>query len=129
VVSAPLLPDFPAKPARCRQDGVAGFGTRALLLPWLGVLASRDNRLRPTFHDPFVTTFGVVGTIAADAGDDLIGGNLVEQARQHGRIAGSVVGDFDSPNFQRGRVNAKVDLAPLATIVGTMLFGLPLAFA
>jgi len=56
-------------------------------------------------------------------------GNLVEQTRQYRRIAGAVVGHFNGPDFQRGRVNAKVDLAPLATIVGSMLHGLPLAFA
>jgi hypothetical protein len=78
VVGAPLLPDFPAKPVRGRQESVAGCGPRALSLSWLGVLASRDNRLRSTFRNRFVTAFGVEGTIAADAGDDLIGGNLVE---------------------------------------------------
>jgi hypothetical protein len=81
VIAAPLLPDFPAKPARSCQDSVTSFGARKLVLPWLGVLANGDNRLRPNLRNRFVTTFGVVGTIAADAGDDLTGGNLVEQAR------------------------------------------------
>jgi hypothetical protein len=76
-----------------------------------------------------VTAFGVVGTIAVATGDDLIGANLVEQARQHRRTTGSVVGYFNGPDFQRVRVNAKVDLAPLATVVGPMSFGLPLTFA
>lgn len=58
-----------------------------------------------------MTAFGVVGSIAADAGDDLIGWNLVEQAWQHRRITFSVVGNFDSPDFQCDRINAKVDLA------------------
>lgn len=35
----------------------------------------------------------------------------------------------DGPDFQRGRVNAKMDLAPLTTLVGSMLLCLPLAFA
>jgi len=51
----------------------------------------------------FVTAFGIAGTIDADVGDGLISGNLVEQTRQHRRIAGGVVGYFDSPDFQRGR--------------------------
>ena len=84
--------------------------------------------MRPKLRNCFVTAFGVEGTIAANTGNHLIGGNLVEEARQHRRITGRVVGYFDSPDFQCGRINAKVNLAPLATVVGPMLFGLPLAF-
>jgi hypothetical protein len=127
-IGASLLPDFPAKPARGRHDGVAGFGIRAMFFLRLGVLARRDNRLRPTLRNRFVTTFGVVFTIAADARNDLIGRNLVEQTRQRGRIAGSVVGYFDSPDFQCGRVNARVDFAPLAAVISPMLLSLLLAF-
>jgi hypothetical protein len=119
---------FPAKPARSCQNSVAGFGARTLVLPWPGVLASGDNRLRPKLRNRFVTAFGVVGTIAADAGNDLISGNLAEQARQHRRITGSIVDYFYRQDFQCGRINAKVDLAPLATVIGPMLFGLPLTF-
>ena len=129
MIAALLLPNFPAKPAGSCQDGVAGFDTRSLVLPWLGVLASRGDGLRPKLRNRFVTAFGVVGTIAADARDGLVSGNLVEQARQYWRIAGGVVCHFVGPDFQRGRVNAKVDLAPLATVVGAMLFSFPLAFA
>lgn len=80
VIGAPRLPDFLAKPARGRQDGVAGCVTRALVLSWLGVLASRTNHLRPTLRNRFVTACSVVGTIAADANasDGPINGNLVE---------------------------------------------------
>jgi hypothetical protein len=129
VIAAPLLPDFPAKPARSCQDSVAGFGARTLALPWFGVLASGDNRLRPTFRNRFVTAFGVVGTIAADARHGLASWNLLKQAWQYRRIAGGVVGHFNGPDFQRVRVNVKVDLALLATVIGPMFFGLPLAFA
>jgi len=129
VIAAPVFPDFPAKLARGRQDGVAGLGTRTLVLPWLGVFASGDNRLCPTLRNRFVTAFGVVSTIAADARDGLVSGNLVEQARQYWCIAGGIVCHFDGPDFQRSRVNSKVDLAPLATVVGPMLFSFPLAFA
>jgi hypothetical protein len=76
-----------------------------------------------------MTAFSVLGTIAADTYNGLVGGNLVEQAWQYRRIACGVVGHFNGPDFQRGRVNAKVDLTPLATVVGPMFFGLLLAFA
>ena len=128
VIAAPLISDFSTQQARGRQDGVAGYGARTMVLPWLGVLVSGDNRLRPKLRNRFVTAFGVVGTITVDAGDDLVGGNLVQQARPHRRITGSVVGYFDSPDFQCGRINCEVDLAPLATVVGPMLFGLTPAF-
>jgi len=115
MIPSPFLPDFPTKPARGRQNGIAGFCTGTLALPWLGVLASRDDRLCTALRNRFVTAFRVVGAVATDASDHLVGGNLVEQARQYRRVAGGVVGYLDGPDFQGGRVNAKVDLAPLAT--------------
>lgn len=81
MITAPLFPNLPAKPTRGRQDIVARFGARTLVLPWLGILASGDNRLRPTLRDRFVTPFGVIGTVAADARDTLVNGNLVELNR------------------------------------------------
>lgn len=129
MIPAPLFPDLPAKPAGGRQDGIARFGTGTLVLPWLGVLACRNECLRSALCNRFVAAFRVVGAVATDARDNLLGGYLVEQARQHWGIAGGIVGHLDRPDFQRGRVNAKVDLAPLATVVGTMLLRLPLAFA
>ena len=71
----------------------------------------------------------VIRAVATDARDGLVIVDLVQQARQHRRVPGGVVGHFDGPDFQRGRVNAQMDLAPLTTVVGTMLFGLPFAFA
>jgi hypothetical protein len=47
-------------------------------------------------------------------------------ASAHRRIAGGIVGYFDSRDFQRGNVNVAVDLAPLATILGSVLLGLSL---
>jgi hypothetical protein len=66
------------------------------MLPWLGSLASSDNRLRPSFHYCFVTNFDILGTIAAYADDDVIGMNLIEQAWQFRLIAGVVVSHFYS---------------------------------
>ena len=81
-----------------------------------------------TLRNSFMTAFGVVGTIAADARDGLVSGNLVEQAGQYRRVAGSVIGYLDGPDFQRGCINAQVDFAPLATVLSAVLLGLALAF-
>lgn len=102
---------------------------RRLFSPWLGgTLASNDNRLRATFHSRFVTSFGFVGTITADAGNDLIDGNPIEEVRRYRRIADSVVGYFDSPDFRYGRVNGKANLAPLVAIAVLCFLVLPLTF-
>ena len=54
---------------------------------------------------------GVEGAVGGDAGDLLIGRNLVEQLGQHGRIADIAYGELGRPDFQRLRVNSDVDLA------------------
>lgn len=77
-----FLPDFPAKRAHGRQNGIAGFRARMLVLSWLGVLARRDDRLRATLRNRFMTVLGFVDAVVADARDHLIDGNLVEQAWQ-----------------------------------------------
>jgi hypothetical protein len=100
---------------------------RRLFFPWVGgTLASNDNRLRATLHSRFVTAFSFVGTITADAGNDLIDGNPIEEVRRYRRIADSVVGYFDSSDFRYGRVNAKANLAPLVTIAVLCFLVLPL---
>jgi hypothetical protein len=45
-----------------------------------------------------VTALRVVGTVATDARDDFVFGNLVEKARQHGCVTGGVVGHLDGPD-------------------------------
>jgi len=76
-----------------------------------------------------VTAFRVVGAVTTHARDSLVIGNLVEQARQHRRVAGRIVGHLDGPDFQRSRIDAKMDLAPLTTVVGAVPLRLPFAFA
>lgn len=120
MIAAPLFPDLPAEPAHGCQDGIAGFGTRPPVFPWLGVFAGRDNRLRLALHNRFMTAFGVLGTINADASNGSVGGILAEQAPQYRRIASTIVSHFDRRYFQRRRVNPKVHLAPLSPEVGPM---------
>ena len=63
---------------------------------------------------------GVEGTISGDAGNLLIGWDLVDQLRQHGCVAHVAGGELGSPDFQRLLVKSDVDLAPDAP------FGTPL---
>jgi hypothetical protein len=83
----------------------------------------------PSLCIGLTTALRVIGAVATNARDDFVIGDLVERARQRWRVTGGVVCDLDGPNLQRGRVNVQVDLAPLATLVGTMLLGRPLTFA
>src|SRR4051812_14908154 len=117
MIAGPLLPYFSAKTTRGGQDGIAGFGTRTCILPWLGVLSSWNNGLRAALRNRLMTALGVVGAISMNARDVLLHGNLIDQARQHRCIAGGVVGHLDSPDFQRTGVNAQMNLSPLTAVV------------
>jgi hypothetical protein len=57
-----------------------------------------------------MAAFRVVSTIATDARDGFIVTDLLEQARQHRRIAGTVVGHFD------GRISNVVASIPRSTL-------------
>jgi hypothetical protein len=46
-----------------------------------------------------MTALCVIGAVATAARDVLFFGNLVEQARQHGRVAGGIVSHLDGPDF------------------------------
>jgi len=59
----------------------------------------------------------------------VVGANLVEQASQHLRVAGGVVGHFNSLDFQGRGINSKVHLTPLTAVVGTMFLRFPLPLA
>ena len=85
--------------------------------------------MRIALGNGLVTAFRVVGAIATYARYSLVIGNLVKQARQHRRVAGRIVGHFDGPDFQHSRIDAKMDLAPLATVVGAVFLRLSFAFA
>ena len=74
-----------------------------------------------------MTCLGVVGPVAAHAGNRLICGYLAEQFRQHGGITRGVVGDLDGPDVQCVGINGQVHLAPLAPIVRSMLVALAFA--
>lgn len=90
--------------------GIAGIKAGTLALLRFSILTSRDNCLCTAPRNGLVTALRVVGTITADARDGFAIGNLVEQAWQHRRIAGCVIGYFDSVDFERGRIDAKMAL-------------------
>jgi len=52
---------------------------------------------------------------------------LVQQLRQHRRIANSIVGDLDGPDLKCVGINAQMYLAPLPAVFGAVFLGLPLA--
>ena len=71
---------------------------------------------------------GVEGSIGGDAGDLLIGRDLVGQLWQHGCITDIAGGELGRPDFQRLLVNPNVDLAPDAPFGPAMLARIPLSF-
>lgn len=72
---------------------------------------------------------GVIGAIPADAGQGFVRRYLSQQVGQHGGISHAVVGHFDGPYLQGLRIDAQMHLAPLPTVLGTVLFALPFIFA
>lgn len=111
MIISPPLPDFSAETSCGIQDRIASIRVGAPILPRFGVLAGRDDRM---------------GTAPCDG---LALCNLVEQPWQHRRVAGCVIGHFDSPDFQCGRIEAKMGLAPLAAVLRAVLLCFPFAFA
>ena len=72
---------------------------------------------------------GVVGAIGRDAADLLVGRDLVEQFRQHGRVAYVAGGELDGPDLQGFLIDPDMDLAPDTALRATVLAGVPLPFA
>ena len=72
---------------------------------------------------------GVEGAVGGDAGDLLIGRDLVEQLGQHRCVAHVAGRELGSPDFQCLFVNSDVDLAPDAPFRAAVLACIPLPFA
>ncbi|KAA8603155.1 hypothetical protein AL036_22595, partial [Salipiger aestuarii] len=81
-------------------------------LPEFGILAGWDDGIGPAVGDGIVTLACIVGAVCGDAADLLIGRDLVEQLRQHGRIADVAAGELDGPDFQCFLVDPEMNLAP-----------------
>src|SRR5471030_2844879 len=128
MVTAPLLPYPTTEASHSMQYVIAGRSTRSMVLPGLTIFAGRNNGVCAASSDGIMAALGVVGAIPTDADDGFVHTNLVEQARQHWRITGRVVRDLNGANFQGRRINAKVHLAPLTAVVGTMFLRFPFTF-
>ena len=96
-----------------------------------GVLARRDDGRCATSGDGVMTLAGVEGAIGGDAGDLLIGRDLVQQFGQDGRVNNIAGGALGRPDFQCLLMNSDVDLAPdapfCAAVLARVLFPLALA--
>ena len=108
---------------RCGRLPPGGVG-----LPGFGVLAGRDDRRSTSGGDGIVALARVEGTAGGNAGDLLVGRDLVKQFGQHRRIAHVAGGELNSPDFQRLRINSNVDLAPDAPFGTAVHSRVPLAF-
>ena len=65
----------------------------------------------------------------SDSDVALAGAEKVKEALASGQKVLGVVGHLESPDFQRLRVNAHMDFAPLATVIRAMLLSLPFPLA
>ena len=129
MVSAPSSPDGPTEALGRTQGFVAGDCARGVWLPRIGILAGRNDGGSTAGGDGIVALAGIEGTICCDAGNFLIGRDLVQQFGQHGCVAHVVSGELGRADFQRLLVNTDVNLAPFTALRAAMLAGVPLAFA
>lgn len=129
VIPAPSSPDGSPDAFRSAQDVVAGDGSGGVGLPRFCVLARRNDRRSTSGGDGVMAFAGVEGTVGGDAGDLLVGRDLVQQLGQHGRVTDVAGGELGGPDFQCFLVDPDVDLAPDPPFCATMLAGVPLPFA
>lgn len=71
----------------------------------------------------------VESAVCGDAGDLLIGRDLVQKFGQHRCVAHVAGGELCRPDFQRLRISSDVDLAPDAPFRAAVPAGVPLPFA
>ncbi|SNS22773.1 Transposase DDE domain-containing protein [Antarctobacter heliothermus] len=81
-------------------------------LPRLGILARRYDGMGAAVGDGVMALARIVGSVGGDRSYLDVGGDLVEQLGQHGRVPDVASGDLDGSDLQRLFVDADVDLAP-----------------
>ena len=74
------------------QDDVAGIRTAAIRFPEFGVLVERDPRIHGAQSDRLMAVLRVASDIVPDAGNALVGRNLIKQPWQERRVADTVAG-------------------------------------
>src|SRR6056297_1396029 len=87
VVSAPFSPDGPTEVFRGTQSLVTGDRPGGRWLPWLGVLAGRDDGVCAAVCNGVMALARVVGSVRGNRSDLYIRRNLVQQLGQHRRVA------------------------------------------
>lgn len=129
VVTAPSSPNGSTEAFRRAKCLVPRDCPRCVGLPRLGVFAGRYDGRSTAGGDGVVALAGVEGAVGGDAGDLLIGRDLVEQFRQHGRVTDIAGGELGCEDFQCLLINSDVDLAPDAPFGTAVLARVPLPFA
>ena len=129
MIAAPAPPDRAAKATGSMEDFVPCLSPRRCLRPWPRVLAGRDDGAGAARGDGSMAAPRVVGPISTDLVDGLVGRDLVKQFGQHRGIANPAACHFDCPDFQRIRIDAQMDFAPLPRFGRPVFLGKPLAFA
>ena len=127
--TAPAPPDRAAKAAGGADSCVPGLSAGCVFQPWPRVLARRYDGAGAARRDRGVAGPRVVSTVRTDLADRLVNGDLVQKFGQHRRIPDPAAGHFDGPDFQRVRIDAQMDLAPLARLRWSMFLGKPLTFS
>ena len=84
--------------------------------------------MRPSLGNRIQAAPRVMRAVRTDTGDRLVGRDLCQQLRQHGRVPNGVAGDFDGPYLQRLRIDPEVNLAQCAAVLGAVLLAFAFAF-
>ena len=90
--------------------------------------AGRNDCGGTPIGDGVVAFSGVVGTVSSDAGNLVVGRDLVEQFGQQGGVTHFTARDFNSPNLQRLLVDPDVYPAPNTALRATVFAGVPFTF-
>ena len=129
VIAAPSSPDGPAEACGSTQGFDLCEHPSGNWFPRFGDIAGWVDRLGTTTSDGIVTPSGVEGAIGSDGGDLLVGRDLIEWCRQHGRMAQVAGGELSGSDFERLLVKSDVELAPESVLRAAKIAGVPLTFA
>lgn len=129
MVAAPFFPDLPARLLDRAERLVPSVDARTIFLPWLSILADRNNSLGMTLGDCGMTLPRVVRAARADDCDPLIRRDLRQQIWQYRRVTNFVGCNLDRPDLHGLGVYPQVHFSPLPTARGAMLAGFPFPFA
>lgn len=130
VIAAVLFPDL----ATALRDPLQDFGARMRLTvgqrrPGDGPGTGWNQGGRLTIQQRLVTGVGIVGTVRRHGGERFLGGQLLQQVRQHPGIPHERRGQFGGDHFMVFRIHCQVEFAPGPAPARPVLAHLPFAFA